>query len=192
MDDVLCHLDDDKRIAYLHALSGMAHADVADAIWGSGFEDRTDAGEFTPGEYLTEFGNRIEYPISRQEWCEYRRCGMTPYPEVLAVASRWSEQYRMGVLTNNGPLLHEEIDTLFPELRTIFGEHIYCSSQFGLRKPNPQIFLMACEALGISPAETLFIDDRAENVDGALEAGLKTYRFVSVEAFIGELMPSRF
>ena len=59
MDAVLCHLDDTKRIQYLHDLSGMRHHDIEYAIWGSGFEDRTDAGEFSIEEYLEEFGIHV-------------------------------------------------------------------------------------------------------------------------------------
>lgn len=179
MDDVLCRLDDEARIEYLHELSGMPHNDIAYAIWGSGFEDRVDAGEFSAEEYLVEFGNRIDYPISREEWCEYRKCGMTPYPEVLEFASGLVGTHKLGILTNNGLLLRDEIDTLFPELRAIFGENVYCSAQFGCRKPSPEVFMKACQLLGCEPSETLFIDDRQENVDGAVKAGLRSFRFAN-------------
>ena len=177
MDDVLCHLDDEKRIQYLHDLSGMRHHDIEYAIWGSGFEDRSDAGEFSAEEYLVEFGNRIDYPISRQEWCDYRRSGMTPIPEMLEFAASLVSTHKLGVLTNNGLLLRDEIDTLFPELRPIFGDNIFCSAQYKCRKPNPEVYLAACEMLGSKPSETLFIDDRQVNVQGAIDAGLSGFHF---------------
>ena len=177
MDAVLCHLDDTKRIQYLHDLSGMRHHDIEYAIWGSGFEDRTDAGEFSIEEYLEEFGNRIDYPISRQEWCEYRKSGMTPIPQVLDFARSLAPTHKLGVLTNNGLLLVEEIDTLFPELRPIFGDKIFCSSQYKIRKPDPKVYQGACQLLGSHPSETLFIDDRIENVEGAISAGLLGFHY---------------
>ena len=43
-----------------------------------------------------------------------------------------------------------------------------------VRKPNPQIFHLACERLGISPEETLMIGDNFEvDIQGAIEAGLQ-------------------
>ncbi|MBS1725812.1 MAG: HAD family phosphatase [Armatimonadetes bacterium] len=178
MDDVLCHLDDTKRIQYLHDLSGMPHDDIAYAIWGSGFEDRTDAGEFTAEEYLVEFGQRIGYPISRRQWCEYRKSGMTPIPEMLAFAAGLKDSHKIGILTNNGLLLVEEIDFLFPELRDIFGDNIFCSAQFGFRKPDPAVYIAACGELGTITSATLFIDDRHQNVEGARSAGMFAYHFL--------------
>jgi putative hydrolase of the HAD superfamily len=190
MDDVLCRLDDEARIEYLHELCGMPHNDITYAIWGSGFEDRTDAGEFSAEDYLVEFGKRIDYPISLHEWCEYRKCGMTPYPEVLEFARGLMGSHKLGILTNNGLLLQQEIDTLFPELRLIFGNNIYCSAQFGCRKPSPEVFIKACQLLGFAPSETLFIDDLQVNVAGAVNAGLSGYVVKSMENFLIDLKNS--
>ena len=178
MDDVLCYLDDTKRIAYLHGLCGLSHAKIEHATWGCGFEDRTDAGQFTADEYLHHFGRQIGYPISLLEWCEYRKGGMTPIVEMLAFAESLVGTHKLGILTNNGLLLQREIDTLFPELRPIFGDNIFCSAQFRIRKPEPQIYLAACQALGSKPEETLFIDDRQVNIMGAIQAGLIAHHFV--------------
>ncbi len=43
-----------------------------------------------------------------------------------------------------------------------------------VRKPNPQIFHLACKRLGVDPVETLMIGDNFEaDVQGAIEAGLQ-------------------
>jgi len=47
------------------------------------------------------------------------------------------------------------------------------SSEVGMRKPNPAIFLHALELLGgIAPSSAVFLDDAAGNVAGAQRAGL--------------------
>lgn len=43
----------------------------------------------------------------------------------------------------------------------------------GVHKPEPQAFLLAAGALGVAPQEVLFIDDKAENVDGARAVGMR-------------------
>ena len=166
----------------------MPHAEIVEAIWGCGFEDRTDSGEFSAEEYLDKFGEQIGFPISRQQWCEYRKSGMTPHLEVLEAAQIWSRQVPVGILTNNGFLLVEEIDTLFPELRPIFGENVFCSAQFGVRKPDLNVFLQACVALRTNPTSTLCIDDRLENVQAAITVGLGGYHFTSSNQFLGDLV----
>jgi transcription antitermination factor NusB len=46
------------------------------------------------------------------------------------------------------------------------------SSRLGLAKPEAAFYAAACEAAGVEPEEVLFVDDRRDNVVGALEAGV--------------------
>jgi putative hydrolase of the HAD superfamily len=46
------------------------------------------------------------------------------------------------------------------------------SSRLGMVKPEAAFYAAACEAAGVEAAEVLFVDDRRDNVLGALEAGL--------------------
>jgi putative hydrolase of the HAD superfamily len=49
------------------------------------------------------------------------------------------------------------------------------SSEVGVRKPHPQIFERALEALGVEPENALFVGDRLyEDVRGAGELGMTT------------------
>jgi putative hydrolase of the HAD superfamily len=55
------------------------------------------------------------------------------------------------------------------------------SGEEGITKPNPIIFERAAERLGLSPEECLMIDDKQENVDGAIAAGMKGLLYISNE-----------
>ena len=46
------------------------------------------------------------------------------------------------------------------------------SGDVGLHKPQPEIYLLACERLGAEPANCVFVDDLRENVDGAEAVGM--------------------
>ncbi len=46
------------------------------------------------------------------------------------------------------------------------------SGEVGLHKPQPEIYLLACERLGVEPAEAVFVDDLRENCDGAEAIGM--------------------
>jgi putative hydrolase of the HAD superfamily len=61
------------------------------------------------------------------------------------------------------------------------------SCYLGLRKPEPAIYLRALDILGRPAERMLFIDDRAENVDGAAAAGMKALLFEGVDALRLEL-----
>ncbi len=53
----------------------------------------------------------------------------------------------------------------------------FSSCYVGLRKPGVEIYRRAIDILGTQPERILFIDDRQENVDGAVQAGMKGIRF---------------
>ena len=46
------------------------------------------------------------------------------------------------------------------------------SGEVGLHKPQPEIYLLACERLGIEPAAAVFVDDLRENCVGAEAVGM--------------------
>ena len=63
----------------------------------------------------------------------------------------------------------------YPFLRLFDG--VVISGSIGLAKPDPKIFLHLLTQFGLEPRETLFIDDKASNVQGALDAGIYALRF---------------
>lgn len=53
------------------------------------------------------------------------------------------------------------------------------SSRVGVMKPDPAIYTMAAEAVATAADDCLFVDDRPENVIGALSAGMPAVRFTT-------------
>ncbi len=58
---------------------------------------------------------------------------------------------------------------------TDFFDKVFLSQNLKLEKPDPEIFKTVIQELGINPSETLFLDDRKENVEAAARCGLRTY-----------------
>ncbi len=58
---------------------------------------------------------------------------------------------------------------------------IVVSGEEKLLKPDPAIYYLALDRFGLKPAEALFIDDRAINVEGALAVGMKAHLFTTAE-----------
>lgn len=52
-------------------------------------------------------------------------------------------------------------------------EVVVDSSVVGLRKPDPEIYRLTCERLGVDPADCLFVDDAQCNVDAAAALGMQ-------------------
>ncbi len=187
MDGVLCHLSDDRRIEFLSEFTGRPTDVLADAIWTSGFEASSDNGDYSASEYLMEFGERVDRPLSREEWMQYRKSGMSPNFDTLAIARNLATHHQVSVLTNNGWMLKEMIDYLFPELREIFENRIFVSAEFRRSKPDPEIYKALCKQLSFEVEDSIFIDDRIENVEGAQRAGLTGIHFKSADILQKEL-----
>jgi HAD superfamily hydrolase (TIGR01509 family) len=186
MDDVLCHYHVGRRLRELARLAGTTARDVRTALWDSGFEGLADAGGFAdPEHYLREFGNKLGYPVTVDEWVAARRMAMIPNTEVLELARTIGDQAELAIYTNNGPLVKNHLDRLFPEAAAIFKQR-YCSFEFGTKKPDPESFTRLVNAMGRQPAECWFIDDKKSNVQGALIAGLQAHLFVDSDGLKNE------
>lgn len=69
---------------------------------------------------------------------------------------------------------------------------VVVSGEVGLRKPEPEIYLLACERIGAEPAECVFADDFEVNARGASAVGMLGIRhrnadetIPQIEAFLG-------
>jgi putative hydrolase of the HAD superfamily len=110
------------------------------------------------------------------------RAAVRPTAETLALAAWVRRQARVAVLTNNNLLVKRAADTVFPELRPIFGPNFFVSGEFHARKPEPEAYLRCLAHVGAAAEATLFVDDSARNVAGAKRAGLQAHLYRSPTA----------
>lgn len=82
---------------------------------------------------------------------------------------------KLGLLTNNVKEFGEHWRSTFP-IDELF-EVIVDSSHVGMRKPDPEIYLLTCEQLAVDPGEAVFVDDNADNVAAARALGMETVHF---------------
>jgi epoxide hydrolase-like predicted phosphatase len=105
-------------------------------------------------------------------WREYLGTGNT---ELIEYARGLRPRYRTGILSNSfvGAREREQAAYGFEDL---VDEIIY-SHEVGMSKPDPRIYTLACDRLGVRPEETVLLDDAERCVTGAREAGLHAIRF---------------
>ena len=61
------------------------------------------------------------------------------------------------------------------------------SSKVGVRKPDPRFYELACQRLGIEPAEAVFLDDLGINLKPAKAMGMTTIKVVDPDEAIAAL-----
>jgi putative hydrolase of the HAD superfamily len=80
---------------------------------------------------------------------------------------------KLGLLTNGFAETHREKIALLAIEQ--FFDSIFIADEVGLLKPDPAIFLHACEEMGVAPGRTAMVGDRYDrDIIGAHEAGLFT------------------
>ena len=66
-------------------------------------------------------------------------------------------------------------------------EAFFVSCFLGLRKPDPRIYMVALDVLQLRAEETVFVDDRQENCEGAESVGMRAIQFHGQAQFAEEL-----
>ncbi|TKC10670.1 HAD family phosphatase [Pedobacter polaris] len=89
------------------------------------------------------------------------------------------KKYRTFLLSNNNEIHYDWIIKHIKERYNInnyddFFEKAYFSQIMKLRKPNVNIFEQVIKENNLNAAETLFIDDSPQHIEGAKKAGLHT------------------
>ncbi len=107
-------------------------------------------------------------------------------PEMVAAIRRLrANDIRVGALTNNW--IDERSQPAGDERVGAFGAHadlpslfdtVVESARVGLRKPDPRIYALVCERLGIAAPECAFLDDLGINLKPARELGMTTIKVV--------------
>jgi epoxide hydrolase-like predicted phosphatase len=94
-------------------------------------------------------------------------------------------RYKTALLSNAWSDARDNI-TRFFQLHTFVDLQIF-SAEEGLAKPDPRLYLLALSRLEVQPEETIFIDDREENIQVAQQIGMHTILFEQNEQTIAAL-----
>ena len=76
----------------------------------------------------------------------------------------------VGVISNTNQVHVAWLDEHVPELAAL--DLVMMSNEVELLKPDPEIFLLALELLGIEPTDACFVDDQPGNVAAAAALGM--------------------
>ena len=95
--------------------------------------------------------------------------------------------FKLGCITNNVKSSSEENnDNETKEAMSLF-DHVIESSIVGIRKPNPEIYMMSCDALKVSPDQCMYLDDLGINLKPARELGMTTIKVIQPKDAIQEV-----
>lgn len=100
---------------------------------------------------------------------------------------------KVGCITNNAPIgkgaSMTQDDKKAAELTAVFDmfDHLIESSKLGIRKPDPRIYALMCEALDVDPAACVYLDDLGINLKPARDMGMATIKVTGEEQLLADL-----
>ena len=105
--------------------------------------------------------------LAMAEWWD-AYCGESD-AALLSFAASLSPELLIATLSNSGDGARREEQARYG-FEGLFDVMVY-SHEVGVEKPDPAIYLLTQERLGVRPHEIVFLDDRASAVEGARAAG---------------------
>jgi putative hydrolase of the HAD superfamily len=115
---------------------------------------------------VDSLGARMAEDRFHRIWCDIFEVDY----EMVALGRLISQRYRTWLLSNTSEAHYKWILDRFPGIA--FYQAAALSYELGVMKPSPLYFAEALRRFGIEPSQAVFIDDLAENVEGAVRAGI--------------------
>jgi putative hydrolase of the HAD superfamily len=181
-DHTLVQYDHAVRVRTLAERCGVDAERVMHALTHSGLERDSDLGLFDAEGHARELALRVGASLSLEDCIAARAASMVPIAGTLALAHGVARNAQVAILTNNGLMVRDHLRALCPALSPLFDGRVFCSAEFGVGKPDPEIFLRSAERLGLPPAAILFIDDKAANADAARGVGMDALHYGGPQA----------
>ncbi|MBS3757821.1 MAG: HAD family phosphatase [Desulfobacterales bacterium] len=151
---------------------------------------RLERGELTLEDFFDAFDEEIRHAganISSRDLMSAVNDFANLRPEMIHRVRRLREAgYRVGALTNNWFLANGSTSTGMDRLRAEFDVFVE-SSRAGVAKPDPKIYEMVLDELGVNAEEAVFLDDIGRNLKPAREMGMTTIKVTSVENALTEM-----
>jgi putative hydrolase of the HAD superfamily len=141
-----------------------------------------ETGDIDEADFSNRFGELLGIS-DRERLIDRLFAGMGPDEAMLAaVKGARAQGIRTGLISNSmGEGRYDR--AAFPDLF----DGVVISGEVGLHKPQPEIFRLGCERIGLAPEDCVFVDDLRENCEGAEAVGMTAVLHRGAERTVPEL-----
>lgn len=189
LGEVIVPVDTTKTIAAFDKISKSPTDQYYSYLGQIELFSKLETGKMSPDEFRVEIRKLMKSEVSGAEidkaWCAM----MHDIPKSkLDILLQLKSQYRTFVLSNTNAIHIAWIDAFMkehydePGLEPFF-DHAYYSHVIGFRKPDANAYDVVTTSNNLEPSQTLFIDDREENIVAANQLGLQTFHMTNPDQF---------
>ncbi len=176
LGDVIVGLDFDRAYRRVAHLNGGAVAGVPELIRQARLAEPYERGELSSAEFHREFCRAAGIDVAYGDFCQIWEDMFHPEPLLPdSVFESVQGKYRLVLVSNTNEIHFDSILRRYSVLSRF--DDFVLSYRVGALKPSAAIYREAVRAAGCWPGECFFTDDKAENVEGAVRAGLDAVQF---------------
>jgi putative hydrolase of the HAD superfamily len=182
---VLTYLPTDRDWEKMAAIAGAELPKLLDAYWEHRYP--YEVGHYDSARYwglvARDCGLQLGAQVVRELVSQDNEQWGRPNPDTIALSRQLrSSGMRTALLSNMQPDMLNFVRERHPWLEEFEVRVISC--EVAEAKPEPAIFTLTAERLGLPPRECLFLDDREANINGARQAGMRALHFESAHALL--------
>jgi epoxide hydrolase-like predicted phosphatase len=186
LGNVLLQADLSGAIMRIAGQSSLSAKEITQFFGQTDIIPRFDIGSLSPAEFHSELVESLGWEGSLEELCVIWEEMLSPDVEMVALLQRMNATgYRTYILSNINPIHLKTMDRSFAFVRETNGMVYSC--ECAMIKPDPKIFLYLFERFGLVPHESIFIDDKEENIRAASELGVHSIHHKSFNSTIEAL-----
>jgi putative hydrolase of the HAD superfamily len=191
--EVLCHLPTAENIEFL---SSTFRAD-SKTFLPMYLKTRApyDRGDLPPEEYWRQFATQAGVTVNDDTIQKLRDIDNQMWSRPNEPMIHWLRQihaagFKTAILSNMPTDMATHVRKTFDWIEE-FDHHIF-SAEIRTIKPDRAIYEHTMNVLGVDPQETIFIDDREENLAEARAIGIRAIRYQGVERLRQDLQALNF
>lgn len=191
LGNVIIDLHYERTVRQLTKLSGISADELGDMLVQAPILQAFETGRISEEEFRRRFCEMLSIQLSDDGFDVMWNSFLGEISkERIKRMLQLKSQFSTFILSNTNSI---HVRSFNKQLAAVHGvelldalvERVYFSHEVGMRKPNADIYLHILQQEGLLPHETLFIDDRADNIEAAAALGIRTFHNRQVDDWLG-------
>lgn len=168
------------RGIFKYTLQGKSPSEkeVLDTLMTDTYYQEYACGRVSARQFHQKFCNTLNLSLDFESFKAAWNDVFKTIPGMQEMVIQLKKKYKIGLLSDIGPLHWEHLNKILPVLKQI--NQPILSYKIGYLKPHREAYLLAAKSVEAAPANCLFIDDREVNVNGAHALGMKAVQFQGI------------
>ncbi len=187
MGGVLVRNMDPSIRGRLGAPYGLTYMDMENLFFGNEVALKASIGQATEADAWVFVQQKLNIPVEKMPKFIEDFFSCDKFDEDLyAFTMQLKPRIRIGLLSNAYPETRASLARRFPHFYDMFDATVF-SAEEKMAKPDPQIYRLMLERLGVEAETAVFVDDFIENVEGARAVGMHAIHFRNSQQVRDEL-----